>query len=109
MALMAQQAAHDLLEAPLPVAEPHLAGGRHRGELLVGQVGDHAEGAPSGLESLEQAVEIDTHCTVGIGTVPVTARRGRGLAAVAGCGGRRDRIRRPGVWSSLRRNTAIRR
>jgi hypothetical protein len=36
MALMLEQVGHDLLKRPLPVAELHLAGGRHDVELLVG-------------------------------------------------------------------------
>jgi hypothetical protein len=48
MALVLEQADHDLLEGPLPVAEPEAAGRRHRVEVLVGQLGQEAEGVPGG-------------------------------------------------------------
>jgi hypothetical protein len=46
VALVLEQAGHDLLQSPLPVAEPEAAGGRHSVELLVGQLGQQTEGIP---------------------------------------------------------------
>jgi hypothetical protein len=59
MALMFEQAGHDLLEGSLPVTELHLARGRHPVELLVGQPREHAEGASPARQSFEQTLKVD--------------------------------------------------
>jgi hypothetical protein len=46
--LVLEQAGHDLLEGPSPVAEPHVARGRHGVELLVAEFGKETQGIPGG-------------------------------------------------------------
>jgi hypothetical protein len=59
MALMLQQAVHDLLQGPLPITEPEAAGGRDAVELLVSQLSQNGEDVSASRHTAEQAIEID--------------------------------------------------
>ncbi len=59
MALMVQQTGHDLLQGPLPIAEPETAVRWRDVELLVSQVSQEAQGVSSGRQPLEDSGNID--------------------------------------------------
>jgi hypothetical protein len=82
MALVLEHARDDLLDRPLAVDEPHLTCGRHRVELLVGEVPDRCERLARGRETREQDVELDLG-----GAASLAVPSGLVvLAAVADCG-----------------------
>ncbi len=83
VALMLEKACEDLVQGPLPVAEPEAAVRRGRLELRVGQQGDSPEGLACCCEVFDEGVEIDVVgrvlVVVSAGVVPGGVRDGPAL------------------------------